>query len=766
MAPLVTCESWNRNRHFDAAGPQWGFWCSPLLYLWRITAARMMSAPMKLAPIFEGARRGFNAFNRALPRAEVLSALSIVVLFVLVLMGLYRPRSLRELLLLSPWFALWQRYLASGRKLFTPWYRGEAAKRSASAAEGPPLIAIVTGTSLGGIGFWTAVQLLRSGEVGTLIVTSRTKMSGVACAEAIAREAKMPDTVGKNCASFYVASSSRGSTSSSPGGGKKGSSVVVPPLRWPPEYYDAPVAGGPEDRGAADIEVGLGPSADKVLHAPASRLPRLFVLELELGNFDSVRRFVQQITTQLRVPYIDLIVNNAGCFVADDDAAPDVDTTTKGSVDSNADGGTLINHLSIFSPRRRPRFTTDGLEIHMGANFVGTAYLSRLLFPLLRGAFLRRGRPSRLVNIGSEAHRQMHDYAQVHRAMQTLRRDSSPHQHHGIPPEQGCGFAPQKQSAAAVAVLAAAAHQPMRAFRWYGMSKLGNIVHATAMMREQSAANYWTPEWLPAAIIGMDETSSSAASRRRGLDGKQADSFFRMGLPDAAERRAGTSMLPAGPMVLAMSVHPGVVTTELFRDFLFPLRRARIWTRFSPGVALWLLSIIEKVIKGVLLLFLKTPFEGSHTSVHCALHPAVERELLFIGRHTTTTVGNRHDHSEKKRGDDEGGGEHDALVERETTAATPSVGGKRLSRHIAIAIQWLLRVAWRGWQYGVHAASSVWDVKGPRRADGGLGYRYFAYYIDEHLVAPRSVAMDPRVQQALLEYAQSILRSQDEVVMA
>jgi retinol dehydrogenase-12/retinol dehydrogenase-13 len=60
----------------------------------------------------------------------------------------------------------------------------------------------------------------------------------------------------------------------------------------------------------------------------------------------------------------------------------------------------LVNNAGVFCDRRL--LTTDGFEMTIGVNFLGTFLLTRLLLPLLREA-AARGEEPRIVNVASAA---------------------------------------------------------------------------------------------------------------------------------------------------------------------------------------------------------------------------------------------------------------------------------------------------------------------------------------------------------------------------
>lgn len=87
-------------------------------------------------------------------------------------------------------------------------------------------------------------------------------------------------------------------------------------------------------------------------------------LPLDLASLSSIRSFAAELA--VRHDTVDLLVNNAGVFCD------------------------------------RPRRTSDGFEMTIGVNFLGTYLLTRLVMPLL----LRAGtadRPARIVNVSSAA---------------------------------------------------------------------------------------------------------------------------------------------------------------------------------------------------------------------------------------------------------------------------------------------------------------------------------------------------------------------------
>ena len=67
----------------------------------------------------------------------------------------------------------------------------------------------------------------------------------------------------------------------------------------------------------------------------------------------------------------------------------------------------LINNAGILRDVlwrwRKPRFSTDGFEIHWRTNYLGTFHLTRLLLPMLRESGRRSG-DARVVNVSSHQH--------------------------------------------------------------------------------------------------------------------------------------------------------------------------------------------------------------------------------------------------------------------------------------------------------------------------------------------------------------------------
>lgn len=104
-----------------------------------------------------------------------------------------------------------------------------------------------------------------------------------------------------------------------------------------------------------------------------STMNKVQVEILDLSSLTSVRAFVSEWETRVRLP-VHALINNAGIF-------------------------------SMSAPREE---TEDGFESHMGTNYLGHFLLTDLMRPWLQKARQETGKPARVVNVSSKLHRMGH----------------------------------------------------------------------------------------------------------------------------------------------------------------------------------------------------------------------------------------------------------------------------------------------------------------------------------------------------------------------
>jgi NAD(P)-dependent dehydrogenase (short-subunit alcohol dehydrogenase family) len=250
----------------------------------------------------------------------------------------------------------------------------------------------------------------------------------------------------------------------------------------------------------------------KYAHAPATVLVQA-KLPVECDNFDSVRAFVDWVSTAYVARNVQVLVNNAGVMRTD-------------------------ITFSAFHPQ---------LELHTAVNFLGPLLLTELLLPLLE----KNG--GRVVYVSSEAHR----------APQTMLEAGWFSMWRSVRAYPTCnGLALPKMLSALKEVnqVAEKSCGPLHAegmggaFARYGTSKLLNTYHAHVIAR-----------------------------RYRNE-------------PNEANR------------VYACSLHPGCVTSNFGRDVMT--------------------NIMGLLNRLSCILITKTSIEGAQTSLHCAMCPREELELV------------------------------------------------------------------------------------------------------------------------------------------
>ena len=186
------------------------------------------------------------------------------------------------------------------------------------------------------------------------------------------------------------------------------------------------------------------PKAEEVAGALAEKTgnPDLHVVACDLASLASVRRCAAEVVS--RFPRLQVLINNAG-------------TMTHGR-----------------------QISEDGLELTFAANYLGPWLLTRLLLEPL-GA----GRPARIVNVASAAHRSGR-----------LRLDD----------------------------LTGEAAPPVTGMAAYARSKLGNVM-ATLSLAEQLAGTGVTANCLHPGVVGTNITGRAGAFLRLGM--KLAAPFMR-----------------------------------------------------------------------------------------------------------------------------------------------------------------------------------------------------------------------------------------------
>lgn len=94
------------------------------------------------------------------------------------------------------------------------------------------------------------------------------------------------------------------------------------------------------------------------------------VMQLDVSSLQSVREFAGTWGRKVKMP-VHVLINNAGVF-------------------------------AMSAPRTE---TKDGLESHMGTNFVGHFLLTELMMPWMAKAQQQSGAPARIINVSSKLHR-------------------------------------------------------------------------------------------------------------------------------------------------------------------------------------------------------------------------------------------------------------------------------------------------------------------------------------------------------------------------